>query len=307
MRSITGVAEARNKALAGFGDEPLDWLVVIDVDIYAKPLHVWQLIEVVKARPGVAMACASALQNVPDIFGRSPWSYYDSYALLDHHNWLGITGALIPLRDLQDRAKWIAGAGASSCCLQWYSRAAYVYRSFSASAMGRCTGCEHWSFCLEASAVGVVACPQVAPLVIRPATALERGISPAPKHEQAALETSNRLSSLQWVMLCIPAAIESITASSSHRRVAERLNAFIGSCYSPPSPAPFGDWRKPSQVRIPVAPARWTTALSELMRRSQFASTATLSLKSIDSLTVFCPAMKFSPLPVWHCSLPAPF
>ena len=57
----------------------------------------------------VAMACASALQNMPDIFGRSSWSYYDSFALLDRHNWLSITGALIPLRDLQDRAVWMAG------------------------------------------------------------------------------------------------------------------------------------------------------------------------------------------------------
>ena len=162
------MAEARNKALAGFGDEPLDWLVVIDVDIYAKPLHVWQLIEVVKARPGVAMACASALQNVPDIFGRSPWSYYDSYALLDHHNWLGITGALIPLRDLQDRAKWIAGRPVPVHAA--FGGIAVLHMSTVRSQHLRwdgAQGCEHWSFCLEASAVGsVVACPQVAPLVI---------------------------------------------------------------------------------------------------------------------------------------------
>ena len=93
------MAEARNKALAGFGDEPLDWLVVIDADLHAKPSHIWQLIEVVQGERNVAMACASALQNMPDIFGRGPWSYYDSYALLDNHNWLGITGSLIPLRE----------------------------------------------------------------------------------------------------------------------------------------------------------------------------------------------------------------
>ena len=103
------MAEARNKALAGFGDESLDWLVVIDSDLHALPHHIWQLLEVVKRFRGVAMACASALQNVPDIFGRSPWSYYDSYALVDNHSWLGITGSLIPLRDLQDRALWMAG------------------------------------------------------------------------------------------------------------------------------------------------------------------------------------------------------
>ena len=30
------MAEARNNALAGFADEHLDWLVVIDADLYAK-------------------------------------------------------------------------------------------------------------------------------------------------------------------------------------------------------------------------------------------------------------------------------
>ena len=80
------MAEARNKALAGFGDENLDWLVVIDADLYVASRHILQLIEVLQSGHGVAMACASALQNIPDIFGRSPWSYYDSYALLDRRN-----------------------------------------------------------------------------------------------------------------------------------------------------------------------------------------------------------------------------
>ena len=103
------MATARNQALAGFADEPLDWLVVIDADLHAKPSHIWQLIEVVQRGRRVAMACASSLQNMPDIFGHGPWSYYDSYALLDRHGWLGITGALVPLRDLDDRARWMAG------------------------------------------------------------------------------------------------------------------------------------------------------------------------------------------------------
>ena len=162
------MAEARNKALAGFADEHLDWLVVIDADLHAKPSHIWQLIEVLQRDRGVAMACASALQNMPDIFGHSPWSYYDSYALLDRYNWLGITGALVPLRDLQDRAQWMAGrpvqvqaafggiavlsmATVRSQCLRWDGS----------------QGCEHWTFCLGAAAAGqVLACPQVTPLVL---------------------------------------------------------------------------------------------------------------------------------------------
>ena len=41
---------------------------------------------------GVAMA-VPALFKICPIFGRSSWSYYDSFALLDRQNWLGITGA----------------------------------------------------------------------------------------------------------------------------------------------------------------------------------------------------------------------
>ena len=65
----TRMAEARNKALAGFTDEPLDWLVVIDADLHTSPSHIWQLIEVIRCGRRVAMACASALQNMPDILG----------------------------------------------------------------------------------------------------------------------------------------------------------------------------------------------------------------------------------------------
>ena len=162
------MAEARNKALSAFSDETLDWLVVIDADLHATASHIWQLIEVVQRDHRVAMSCASALQNIPDIFGRSPWSYYDSYALLDRHNWLGITGALIPLRDLQDRAQWMSG------------RPLQVQSAFGGIAVlpmalvrsqrllwDGSRGCEHWSFCLEAGSAGkVLACPQVTPLVI---------------------------------------------------------------------------------------------------------------------------------------------
>ena len=162
------MAEARNKALKGFADEPLDLLVVIDADLYVNPSHIWQLIEVLQRCRGVAMACASALQNMPDIFGHGAWSYYDSYALLDRHNWLGITGALVPLRDLQDRAQWMAG------------RPVQVQAAFGGIAVlpmsivrsqnllwDGAQGCEHWTFCLGAGEAGrVLACPQVTPLVL---------------------------------------------------------------------------------------------------------------------------------------------
>lgn len=162
------MAEARNKALAAFADEPLDWLVVIDADLYALPCHIWQLIEVMERGRGVAMACASALQNMPDIFGHSSWSYYDSFALIDQYHWLGITGALIPLRDLHDRARWLAGrpvpVKAAFGGIAVLSMA--TVRSHRLRWDGS-HGCEHWRFCLDAGAAGqVLACPQVTPLVL---------------------------------------------------------------------------------------------------------------------------------------------
>ena len=50
---IIRMAEARNKALAGFADEAFDWLLVIDADLHAKPSHMSQLIEVVRSAPGL--------------------------------------------------------------------------------------------------------------------------------------------------------------------------------------------------------------------------------------------------------------
>ena len=163
------MAEARNKALAGFTDEHLDWLVVIDADLYARPWHIWQLIEVLQRDSGVAMACAGALQNFPDIFGRSPWSYYDSFALVDQGGRLGMTGARVPsgismtvppgwpvdrcLFDLRlAELRFCRWHCIGSHHLQWQGD----------------QGCEHWAFCLAAGQAGrVMACPDVMPLVIQ--------------------------------------------------------------------------------------------------------------------------------------------
>ena len=162
------MAEARNKALAAFADEPLDWLVVIDADLHAKPLHIWQLIDEVQHGRDVAMACASALQNLPDIFGRDSWSYYDSFALIDLCGRQGITGARVPLWDLNDRAAWLSGrpvtvrsafGGISVLPMALLRRYQLLWQGNQ--------GCEHWAFCLSVGQAGrVVACPQVTPLVI---------------------------------------------------------------------------------------------------------------------------------------------
>lgn len=88
--------------------------------------------------------------------------------MIDQDNWLGITGALVPFRNLQYRAKWMAG------------RPVQVQSAFGGIAVlpmpvvlsqrlrwNGSQGCEHWAFCLGAGAAGqVVACPQVAPLVL---------------------------------------------------------------------------------------------------------------------------------------------
>ena len=162
------MAEARNKALAGFADESLDWLVVIDADIYTKPIHIWQLIEVLQRDHGVAMACASALQNLPDIFRRSSWSYYDSFALIDQGGRQGITGARVPLWDLDDRASWMAGRPVS--VLSAFGGIAVLPMELSQRFQLQWRGdhgCEHWAFCMAAGQVGrVMACPEVIPLVI---------------------------------------------------------------------------------------------------------------------------------------------
>ena len=130
--------------------------MVIDADLYSRASHIWMLIEEVHRSPGVAMACASSLQNTPDIFGRSPWSYYDSYALLDQQNWLGITGALVPVRDLQDRAQWMANrpvnvraAFGGIAVLQMATVQTHNLRWDG-------SGCEHWKFCIDAKAGGQV-------------------------------------------------------------------------------------------------------------------------------------------------------
>ena len=167
----TRMAEARNKALAGLADERLDWLVVIDADLHTKSTHIWMLIEVLQRDPAVAMACASALQNLPDIFGRSSWSYYDSFALIDQGGRKGLTGARVPLWDLDDRAAWMAGRPVSV-------RSAFGGIAVLPMALTQRLklqwqgdrGCEHWAFCERAREGGLVlACPQVMPLVIHEA------------------------------------------------------------------------------------------------------------------------------------------
>ncbi|NDC15926.1 MAG: hypothetical protein EBZ76_12370, partial [Synechococcaceae bacterium WB9_2_170] len=107
------LAAARNQALQPllqhwpFGAEA--WLVVVDADLCISAAQVLALIAVLGAAPGAAMACASAEQNVPDLFGHGAWSYYDTFALVDRAGRRGLTYAAVPFWDLADRATWLAG------------------------------------------------------------------------------------------------------------------------------------------------------------------------------------------------------
>ena len=79
-----------------------------------------------------------------------------------------MTGARVPLWDLDDRAAWMAGRPVSV-------RSAFggiavlpmeLQRRHRLQWQGD-QGCEHWAFCLAVGQVGrVLACPDVTPLVI---------------------------------------------------------------------------------------------------------------------------------------------
>ena len=72
---VQSVWQRRATKHAGFGDENLDWLVVIDADLFASSLHILKLIAVLQ-RDRVAMACKLTSKH-PRYFRGSP-CYYDS-------------------------------------------------------------------------------------------------------------------------------------------------------------------------------------------------------------------------------------
>ena len=164
------LAAARNAALQQLLAWPTDLVLVVDADLHFTAQQVLRLVAVLQNDSRIAMACASAIQNVADLFGHGVWSYYDSWALLDRGGRPGITMAAVPFWTLDDRAAWLAGrpvAVASAFGGMAVLRTATI-RDHHLSWNGS-EGCEHWSFCAAAGKAGlVVACPQVAPLVIHP-------------------------------------------------------------------------------------------------------------------------------------------
>jgi len=161
------LAWARNRALEPLLAQSLDLLLVVDADLDFTVEQVMQLISVLRGHDTAVMACASALQNVPDLFGHGPSSYYDTFALLDRGGRRGITHAAVPVWTLEDRAAWLAG------------RPVPVMAAFGGMAVLRMAtvhqlnlrwngeqGCEHWAFCIAAGQAGsVLACPGINPRI----------------------------------------------------------------------------------------------------------------------------------------------
>ena len=168
------LAAARNQALQPllqhWQPEPEceQWLVVVDADVQFTAQQVLALIAVLQAHPAAAMACASAEQNVPDLFGHGAWSYYDTFALVDLAGRRGLTYAALPLWDLQDRAAWLAGRPVAVASA--FGGIAVVSMALVRRLQLRWNGdggCEHWAFCAAARRAGpVLACPQVRPRVL---------------------------------------------------------------------------------------------------------------------------------------------
>jgi hypothetical protein len=161
------LALARNQALEILMREPLDWLLVIDVDIRISLGDILHLFALKKRYPHASMLCASSMQNVPDVFGEGSWSYYDSWALRDLEGGSGITFAANPFRRSHDRWRWMSGlpvsvtsafGGAALLSMDSVKKHKLFWNGDA--------GCEHWVFCARARRSGpVLACPMVRPLV----------------------------------------------------------------------------------------------------------------------------------------------
>ena len=170
------LAVARNQALEPlvqhWPPEPEQWLVVVDADVQFTAQQVLELIEVLRADRAAAMACASAEQNVPDLFGHGAWSYYDTFALVDRAGRRGLTYAAVPLWDLKDRAAWLAGRPVAVASA--FGGLAVVSMALVRHLQLRWNGdegCEHWAFCATVRRAGaVLACPQVRPRVLHDQT-----------------------------------------------------------------------------------------------------------------------------------------
>ncbi|QNJ01762.1 hypothetical protein [Synechococcus sp. PROS-U-1] len=164
------LARCRNIALEPLLNSTLPWLLIVDADISLSLNNVLELFRWKFKYRFSSMMCASSVQNVPDIFGHFPYSYYDSWALRDLYGYGGISFAENPFTHPLDRWRWQARLPVSVSSA--FGGLALVdlgiVRKFNQYWNGDC-GCEHWSFCESARQFApVYACPTVMPRVVHP-------------------------------------------------------------------------------------------------------------------------------------------
>lgn len=163
------LATARNAALRRLMQRDTDYVLMLDVDLEFSASDCCRLVDVLLRHPSAAMVCASSIQPLDSIDTGSPWSYYDSWALIDRFDRRALSGLEIPFLDLQDREHWMAG------------RPIPVQSAFGGLAVVRTSvlrqhkvvwngdaGCEHWAFCAQVRQGGpVLVVPDVQPRVKR--------------------------------------------------------------------------------------------------------------------------------------------
>lgn len=167
LERTVALAAARNLALERLLLHPVKWILIVDGGFSIHADQIWRLMQHLEANPGVAMVAASAMQNVPDVFGLAPFSHYDSFALRDALNRPGITFAEIPLWDRIERERWRAGYPVEVNSA--FGGMAVVRRDALEATSARwdgAVGCEHWAFCAALRRFGpVVVDPLVQPLL----------------------------------------------------------------------------------------------------------------------------------------------
>lgn len=161
------LATARNAALRRLMQRPIDYVLIMDVDLEFSAGDCYRLIDVLQCHPSAAMVCASSIQPLVAIDTGSPWSYYDSWASIDRFDQRGLSGLAIPFLNHQDRECWMA------------AQPVPVHSAFGGLAVVRTSvlrqhnvawngdaGCEHWAFCAQVRQGGsVLVVPDVQPRV----------------------------------------------------------------------------------------------------------------------------------------------
>lgn len=144
------LATARNAALRRLLQRPTDYVLILDVDLEFSANDCYRLIDVLNQHPHAAMTCASSIQPLVSIDTGSPWSYYDSWALIDRMDRAALSGLEVPFLDLEDRHRWMTGQPipVNSAFGGVAVVRTSVLRKHNVTWNGN-AGCEHWAFCRQ--------------------------------------------------------------------------------------------------------------------------------------------------------------